>query len=241
MITNYLKYYFLAFVFTFSISVVKAEIPVAEYLDQESGSWAHKISDYAYVFERNDCKIKWNAIKNKTGDSYLRVRRNCPYKFIDQIKLHRAILNKIDSKTPIHSYKYITWGMFCDESNLDWCKPIAELSLQSEDYIDYWKNYPNSRINNPNSIFVKLANSSQSYSSFNKLLLEFGVKVKLESVEKVFSSKLNSSPFSSEFGDKHSTNNPRIMYNVGMAVFEIIQLVTNRDTHQLIDTLADPR
>ena len=223
MMSNYLKYSFLVFIFTFNISNVKAEINVTEYLDQESAGWAYKNSDYAYVSDENNCHIKWNAVKSKTGESYLRVRRNCPYKFPDQIKQHIAILNEINSKTPIHKFKYIMWGTFCDKSDLDWCKPIAELSLKSEDYIDYWKNYPNSKIKSPNPIFVQLANSSQSYRQLNEILLEFGAKVKLDSVEKVFSSKLSSSPFSGEFNNNDSETNPRIMYNVGMAVFEIIQ------------------
>jgi len=221
MISKHLKSSFLVFIFTFFISNVKAEVTVTEYLDKESGGWAYKKSDYAYEAEKNKCHIKWNAIENKTGDSYLHVRRNCPQKFSDQIKLHRKILSKINSKTPLHTFKYIVWGTFCVENDLNWCQPVAELSLKSEEYIDYWKNYPNSKIKSPNSIFVELANASQSYDQLNKLLIEFGIEVKLDSVEKVFSNKLNSSPFSGQFSNNGAHNNPRIMYNVGMAVFEI--------------------
>jgi len=200
-----------------------AEEKVVIYLDKESAGWAYKVSDYAFVIEKEGCSIQWNAVEEKDGGKYLSVRRNCKVKFMEQIKLHRSILIEINKKWPLTSFKYILWGPFCDRGDWKWCKPIAQASLKSPDYNDYWKNYPNSKLKEVNSLFVRLANSSKSYASFSNLLSEFNVDVELISVEKVFSERLNKSPFLNEFKQIVPNSNPRVMYNVGMATFYIIE------------------
>ena len=200
-----------------------ANTEVIEYLDMKSAGWAHKVSDHAFVTEKNGCRIQWNAIENKNGDRYLRVRRNCELNFIDQIVFHRSLLTKISEQWPLDNFKYIIWGSLCDKDDWKWCRPIAKISLKSPEYIDYWKNYPNSKLKEVNSLFVKISNSSNSYSDFSELLNEFSIQVKLKSVEKVFSQRLNSSPFSQEFKEIVLNSNPKVMYNVGIAVFSIEQ------------------
>lgn len=204
-------------------SFLKAEIVVSEYLDTNIADWVFKKSDYAYVDDQNDCKIGWNVIEVKSGERYLSVRRNCDLLFKDQLKIHRAILKKINEKWKLNSFKYFSWGRFCSRADYSWCKSVARLSITSVDYVDYWKNYPNSRIKSPNKLFVTLANSSHSYSSLVGLFSEFGVKIRLKEVEKVFSSRLNSSPFKGELVTQPGEPNPRVMYNVGMSYFEIIK------------------
>ncbi len=193
------------------------------YMDRESAGWAYKASDYAFVVEKEDCRIQWNAVENKDGDRSLEVRRNCKTTFAEQIELHRAILAEVRKKWPLDSFRSINWGSLCQGGDWEWCKAVARASLESEDYIDYWKNYPNSKLKEVNTLFVQLANSTHSYSALSELLNEFGVKIKLESVEKVFSARLSKLPFDAEFPEASRSGNPRAMYNVGMAYFYIVK------------------
>lgn len=202
---------------------VSAETAVKVYLDKSSAGWAYKNSDYAFVVEQQDCTIQWNAVEDKQGKRSLSVRRDCPRPFADQVVLHRAILAEINRRWPIKNFKTIYWGMFCQQHDNDWCVPVAKASLTSTDYIDYWRNYPDSRVKSSNRLFVQLANQTNAYQPLTKLFGEFGVVIKLDSVEKVFSERLQKSSLYEQLRDFAPPGNPRVMVNVGMAYFEITQ------------------
>ncbi len=200
-----------------------AQPEVTVYLDKESAGWAYKTSDYAFVATKDNCRIQWNAIEEKDGGRWLTVRRNCKLGFHGQTAPHRAILKEIAKKWPLQSFKSIDWGPLCDEGDWDWCRPIAKASLQSKDFIDYYKHYPHSKFPGINGLFVELANSTVSYAHLAELMREFGTQIKLGSVEKVFYLRISQSPFAEEFKTLTAAKNPKtkLMYNAGMAYFSI--------------------
>ncbi|VAX09724.1 hypothetical protein MNBD_GAMMA26-1179 [hydrothermal vent metagenome] len=211
----------LSIIILLSVSQSNADVEVTEYLDRESSGWSYKVSDYAFVAEKRGCRIQWNAIEGKSGERSLEVNRDCKVNFAEQLPSHRAILTRINQKWPLSSFKEILWGPLCDNGDWTWCRPIARASLKSPEYIDYWQNYPNSKLKGVNSLFREFANSTDSYADLSRLMNEFGVKIELGSVEKVFAARLNESPFSGEFDQAAIDSNSKVMFNVGIAYFYI--------------------
>jgi len=205
------------------LSEARAEndFDVKTYLDRDSGGWADKSSDYAFLVERDGCKIQWNAVEEKSGNRWLAVRRVCGIPFSEQAPIHRAILNQIHTRWAISTFKYISWGSFCTKTDWSWCMPIAEASLQSKDFIEHCNKYPRTETVSTNHIFIKLANQTNSYKELSDILKEFGVTIKVKTVQKVFSMRLKEAPFYNQLKGLNVGGNPRLMYDVGEAYFSI--------------------
>lgn len=205
----------------FFVSYAQAEITVRKYLDTTSSGWAYKESDYAYEAEQNGCKIKWNVILYKDGKGHLEVSRsNCRISFESQMDIHRAILNRIDAEWAIKTFSYLYWGPYCLDSNRDWCRKIAQQSVHSEVFIDYWKHYPDSKETNINVIFSDLANSTRSYKPLNILMHHYGVQLQLEGVEKITAPRYKFSDFYGEL-ETGQLQNPRVLENGESTFFQI--------------------
>ena len=196
-------------------------ITVKRFIDKESAGWAYKKNDVAFVAEKGGCRVQWNAIFDKDGSRWLEVRRECQKSFKNQIEIHRAILAEIEKVYSISTFKTIFWGAFCPHFDLSWCLPIAKASLESEDYTDYKKNYPNSKLKYLNDLFVQLANSTRAYKDFEDLLKEFRVTITLKNVEKVLAQKIKRLPFAKDFSPSIVEENPRVIFNAGMSTFSI--------------------
>jgi hypothetical protein len=203
----------------FSYAGEAGAIDVKIYLDRDSGGWMDKVSDYAFLVERDGCKIQWNAIEEKSGERRLRVRRDCEKPFSEQAPLHQAILRHINSRWAISSFRYINWGPLCSEGDWGWCIKIAEASMKSLEFIEHCKKYRNIEMVSPNPIFIKLANETHAYKELSDILKEFGVNIRIRIVQKVFSFKLRQTPFYDQMKGLKVKGNPRVMYDVGEAYF----------------------
>jgi hypothetical protein len=197
------------------------DFEVKTYLDRDSGGWTDKVSDYAFLVELDGCKIQWNAVEEKNGNRWLVVRRVCGIPFSEQAPIHRAILNQIHSRWAINTFKYISWGSFCTETDWSWCLPIAEASLQSKEFIEHCKKYPRTETVSTNHIFIKLANQTNSYIELSDILKEFGVTINVKTVQKVFTLRLKEVHFYNQLKGLNVRGNPRVMYDVGESYFYI--------------------
>jgi hypothetical protein len=197
------------------------DFEVKTYLDRDSGGWADKISDYAFLVERDGCKIQWNAVEEKNGNRWLVVRRVCGITFSEQAPIHRAILNQIQARWAINTFKYISWGSFCTKTDWSWCIQIAEASLKSKEFIEHCKKYPRTETVSTNHIFIKLANQTNCYKQLSAILKEFGVTINVKTVQKVFSLRLKEAPFYNQLKSLNVSGNPRVIYDVGESYFYI--------------------
>lgn len=199
------------------------KIEVRSYLDRESAGWADKKSDYAFVVESKGCRIQWNAIEMKEPQEkrHLRVRRNCPITFSEQVPLHRAILKEIYSQWPIGEFDTISWGNFGDLADWSWNIPIAIASSRSKEYRDYRANYPKTKFWNLNGIFVKLANETNAYYELQQLIQEFGADIQLLSVEKVLALPAKEIPFYPSLKEHNISGKARLIYDAGFTYFRI--------------------
>jgi len=195
------------------------DFEVKTYLDLDSSGWADKASDYAFLVERGDCCVKWNAVEEKTGRRWLEARTNCEVPFAELAPVHRAILRRIAARWPIRDFIFISWGSFCNTSDWSWCVPIAEASLTDGEFIEHCRKYRRTEEVSTNHIFIRLANRTQAYRALSDILKEFGVSIRLKTVQKVFSLRFKEIPFRDEL--KVRKGNPRAMFDVGEAYFYI--------------------
>ncbi|MFZ2197541.1 MAG: hypothetical protein WAV13_07410, partial [Thermodesulfovibrionales bacterium] len=119
-------------------------------------------------------------------------------------------------------FTYISSGSFCNKNDWSWCIPIAEASLQSKEFIEHCNKYPeNIETVSTNHIFIKLANQTNSYKPLSEIFREFGVNIKLGTVQKVFALKLKDTPFYNQLRNLKIKGNPMVMYDAGMTYFYI--------------------
>lgn len=183
-----------------------------------------------YLLEKDGCSISWEVSVDRDNKKItLRARRpigvECKISFVKQLPLHRKILNEIFKDWNKNQFSTLSIGpLYRAEPAGTWNVRIAMASSESSDWIDWRKNYPNhSSGKSVNQIFVELANQADVYRELNSLFKEFGLKIKLNSVEKVFSGKANDLPFSQELKSKGLKGNPRLIYDAGMIYFSISQ------------------
>ena len=214
--------FFITLTYILFVSAAFAEAPeITRFVDKDSAGWAYKLNDIAFLYRSSDCIIQWNAIQNLEHELSLSLYQKCDKPFSLQLPIHRKILDKINHEYPLRNFTNLSWGRFCKESDYSWCAKIALASLKSDEYADYRKNYPNSKIKNINRLFVFLAEQSNAYEPLKRLFEEYSLNISLSQVEKVFVYKLEQQPFSSM--DQFSAFDPgqRVIGNTGSSFFSI--------------------
>lgn len=198
------------------------KIEVKSYMDTSSAGWAYKESDYAFVVEKDGCRIQWNAVEMK-GPGHKRsiaVRRDCSIPFSQQVPIHKAILKEISSRWPISEFDTISWGGFGYSSDWSWSIPIAVASSKSKEYRLY-RSGRSPSTPGINGIFVKLANETNAYRELKQLIQEFGADIELLNVEKVFTSTAGDLPFYPALKDSGIHSRDRLIYDVAFSYFRI--------------------
>ena len=72
-----------------------------------------------------------------------------------------------------------------------------------------------------NQIFIELVKQADACRELSDLFKEFGLKIELTSVEKVFEQKAQDLPFYKALNTHGLEGNPRLIYDVGMMYFSI--------------------
>ena len=154
---------------------------------------ATQVLDLEYSVTTNQCTLVWEVHKLKDKAEYmLRTRQpgssSCELSFEQQAPIHRAILKKVFTQwKPSQFNSMMTSGLRSLQPDGEWSAQVALRSHQSSDWQDYRKNYPNHKSGkSTNSLLVELANDPPVYKGLIDLFAEFGIKVQLSEVEKVF-------------------------------------------------------
>jgi hypothetical protein len=206
----------------------KDSITVTIYTDTTPESWVYKGSDYAFVAEKDSCKVQYNVIhfKKRLGAD-INVYTECDKPFSEQIDLHRAILKKIFAKHPgrydIDAIYFHLFNKHHEKKELKYWKwniPIIEYSATSKKYHDYRFNYPNTQYN-VNKLFVEFANKTNAYEEYQQLFNEFGRTLTLTGVEKVFVQQAKELPIYEYLKTKGIKPDQRVLYDVGMSYFAV--------------------
>jgi len=181
-----------------------------------------------YSLEKEGCSIIWEVSVHRDKEEKnitLRTRQpigiKCTYPFAKQLPFHRQVLNEIFKDWNKCQFGILFLGPLkrLEPANT-WNIRIAMASADSSDWKDHCKNYPHHASGkSSNQIFVELANQVDAYRELVSLFKEFGLKIKLDSVEKVFVQKAENMPFYHELKLRGLKDNPSLIYDAGMNYF----------------------
>jgi len=180
---------------------------------QSSNVFEEKAGKYSIA--NNDCDVTWEIIEFKneeTGNYYdLRHISSCGGSFQQQRHLHEKILRRILSEWDERRFSSVhVHGLRQLEPSGNWNDRIASVSANSAEWIDWRKNYPHhSSGKSVNGIFVQIANTCYVYKEFSDLFKELGYFIKMESVEKVESTKTK----------------PRLLYDAAIIYFSMDKIM----------------
>lgn len=184
-----------------------------------------------YLLKKDGCSICWEVSMDRDKEKKITLRAKqpfgvkCTYPFVKQLPLHREIFIEIFKDWKKNRFHTLFLGPLnrVEPANT-WNIRIAMASANSSEWIDWCKNYPNhSSGKTINRIFVELANQVDAYRELEGLFNEFGLKIELNAVEKVFSTKAKDLPFFQELKSKGLTGSRRLIYDAGMIYFSISQ------------------
>ncbi len=141
----------------------------------------------------------------------------------DILNIYRTIMLELDELFGLTNFTSFRTGSFQDCGKPNWSIPVAIKSTKSELYIDYKKNYPNSTLKYLNRHYVDIANELYVYSELDVLFSEFGVKLELQYVEKVFTRKVSELSFKNELINEGLSLDTTVMYDAGIYTYSMIQ------------------
>ena len=182
-----------------------------------------------YSLKEDDCSVMWEVEVERGEEKKITLRTRypigigCSLPFEEQLPLHRRFLKRILEDWDPARFSLLFTGPF---SRLDpaggWNLRIALASASSADWKEYCANYPNHRHGKTsNTMFVETVNSSNACGELAELLAEFGMLIRLDSVEKVFAQKAKDLPFHQQLEARGVEGNPNLFYDAGMNYFKI--------------------
>jgi hypothetical protein len=183
-----------------------------------------------YSIKEGDCSVMWGVeMARKEGQKKLTlsvrypVGIKCRDTFAEQLPLHRQVLGEIFKDWNKDQFRMLFLQPFeRAEPDHTWNIRIAMASANSSDWEDWSRNYPKHRSGkSSNEIFVEIANQVNAYKELAVLFEEFGLEIKLDSVEKVFAQKARELPFYQELKSQGLEGNPSLIYDAGMNYFSI--------------------
>jgi len=182
-----------------------------------------------YSLKEGDCSVMWEVEVPRDEDKKITLRTRypigigCSLSFEEQLPLHRRVLKRLLEDWDSARFSLLFTGPF---SRLDpagtWNLRIALAAASSADWKEYCANYPNhGHGKTSNTIFVETVNSSNACRELAGLFAEFGMRIRLDSVEKVFAQKAKDLPFHQRLKTRGVEDNPNIFYDAGMNYFKI--------------------
>jgi len=227
------EFHIVLLVFFFVTFKIQAD-EMRVYTDTLSAGWHYMDSCVTFEIQIDSiCKVAWTVTKMKkeydndaekldlTSHPYdYRSHSQCLLSFNSVVSYHQHILDSIFSRWSPKRFKSLSYSSFRHGDDYSWNLPIAILSAASPKYQDYRNNYPKTNIN-INALFVELANESNAYKELADLMADYGLKLSLTSVEKVFSSKVKELPFQNELLRKKMGKEERVLWDVGMSYFSL--------------------
>jgi len=206
---------------TLSESVVKK-------IEESNNLYIEKTGKYSIT--KGDCSIIWEVeVAREDGPKKLTLRTRypsgvkCKSTFAEQLPLHRQVLGEIFKDWNKSQFRMLFLQPFERlEPAYTWNIRIAMASANSSDWKDRCKNYPKHKSGkSSNEIFVEIANQVNACKELADLFEEFDLKIKLDSVEKVFAQKAKELPFYQELKLQGLEVNPSLIYDAGMNYFSI--------------------
>lgn len=177
-----------------------ARIEVRRWRDTAAAGWNYMRDNQAFEARVGDCVVRWNmiAFNDRPEELSVEIRDQCGGDLGRSLGLHDAVLCRVAAAFPSErlTRASLLGGSFLFAA---WQERLALASASSPD----WQRLSDDRrrgvlhVGEPNRIFVRLFNESNTGRELVDLLARYGWTLSLTSVEKVFAAKADSLPFSS--------------------------------------------
>jgi len=186
-----------------------------------------------YTLKKDGCTVCWeiSVLEDKnTKEIELRTRRPltavCKDSFTGQLPLHRKVLKAIFKDWKKENFRTLFIGPLQRLNPTgEWNSRIAAASAESADFKDWRKNYPHHASGKSiNRIFVETAEQTGACRELAALFEEFGLRIEMRSVEKVFTRTFKDMPFPRQLTSPGISDNHRLIYDAGMIYFSIFPL-----------------
>lgn len=185
-----------------------------------------------YQLAQGDCSLVWevSVLKDDEQTILLRPRQplgvKCDRPFADQLPLHRQILEAVFADWPQARFRTLFIGPLEKMAPTGiWNARVAMASATSDEWRDWRQNYPDHKSGKSiNQLFVELVESSDACQELVALFEEFGMNIKMNSVEKVFAQPAKALPFYSTLQSQGLTGNPKLIYDAGMIYFSMYSI-----------------
>lgn len=182
-----------------------------------------------YTLKEGDCALIWEVCVHKDDDQTITLRPRrplglaCERPFAEQLPLHRQILQEVFSDWPKARFSTLFIGPLETMAPTGiWNVRVALASAKSSEWQDWREHYPDHESGKSiNQLFVELVNEANACRELNALFAEFGLKIKLTAVEKVFAQPATDLSFYSQLQAQGLTGNPRVIYDAGMIYFSM--------------------
>jgi hypothetical protein len=209
------------------------------YTDTMAPGWNYMDSCLAFEIQvDSSCKVSWRVIKkneasgNKNGKLSISAlsqdcRWICKKPFSDLTTEHQAIFDSIFSRWPISRFTGLTYGSFHKNNDYSWNYDIAIASTKSFKFVDYRKNYPNSKYSS-NEIFVELANLVDAYKELRQIIEKHDCQMRLSAVEEVFGCQVDKLPFSKQMYSRGLKKTDQVLWDAGITYFSFLKPLTKK-------------
>lgn len=195
------------------------EVDTKQQLDEQSIKVFFNTEDNSISANNNGIIV---TIRVRNG--YLHIRQHGKSRsFYDAKDIYAVILDYINSHYDFTHYNKIIVSGATMSNSEKWNIPIAISSYKSELYQDYRQNYPNSELKSLNKLFVDLANENYVYQEFEEIVRPFNRKLEVNSVEKVFTSRVSELTYKEKLIDSGIPADERVIINAGVITFNIIK------------------
>lgn len=202
-------------------------------IKSSESKWSSREGEYQ--LRRGECVLNWNVVEARDdGHLHLYQRSHsessgCPDHEVKVVGLNRKILKQILVDWDKSKITGLSMGSLdLIPLRQDESLKLAVASDKSSDYLDYRKNYPNHKSRKSiNAILVEIVNSEAIGQSLINLFGDLGLKVTLNSCEKVFAFKAQELPFSKKLPKTLLDQNKTLISGAGIYYFKV-GLLSNR-------------
>ena len=209
-------------------SIRSADVKVV--IEKSDNIWIEETGTYS--LKEEDCSVMWVVEVQKGDEQKITLRTRypigvqCSKPFMEQLPLHRRMIRRILEDWDAGRFKTLFTGPLSRlEPTNTWNIRIAAAAAASPDWKEYNANYPrHDHGKTSNTMFVEVVNDANACRELVDLFNEFGLKIKLDSVEKVFAQKPSKLPFQKDLKERGIEGNPTLMYDAGMNYFTISEI-----------------
>lgn len=154
-----------------------------------------QLQETTFVISSGDCRISWTVYESETNRGVIRHRSDCGLTLEEQAPLIDKLLRKVLlSGTDAAGFRTLSWGRLYPDGARDATLSLR-LALTAKRSADWDPTRGKPRGGDINGWVRNLANEGAIYEELRPIFRQFGLEIRLATVEKVLVQKAKLLPF----------------------------------------------